>query len=58
MARRIVATGRGGAGKSAFTALISRYLKSPTLLVDLDPDLSLADLLGFDFRIEGYKLQN
>jgi len=53
MGRKIVATGRGGAGKSSFTALISRYLKPPTLLVDLDPDLSLADMLGFDFHKEG-----
>jgi len=58
MGRRIVATGRGEAGKSTFAALVSRYLKPPTLLVDLDPDLSLADILGFDFRKEGYKLQN
>ena len=53
MARRIVSTGRGGAGKSAFAVLVSRYLNPPTLLVDLDPDLSLADMLGFDFAKEG-----
>jgi len=58
MARKIVATGRGGAGKSSFATLTSRYLKPLTLLVDLDPDLGLADMLGFDFRKEGYKLQN
>jgi len=57
MARKIVSTGRGGAGKSTFAAMVSRYLKPPTLLVDLDPDLSLADMLGFDFRKEGYKLK-
>jgi len=33
-------------------ALIVRYLKPPTLLIDLDPDLSLADMLGADFRKE------
>lgn len=52
MARKIISTGRGGAGKSTFVALIVRYLKPPTLLVDLDPDLSLADMLGADFRKE------
>ena len=53
MPRKIVSTGRGGAGKSTFVALISRYLKPPTLLIDLDPDLSLADMLRFDFHKEG-----
>ncbi len=53
MARRIVSTGRGGAGKSTFVALMSRYLKPPSLLVDLDPDLSLADMLGIDLQKEG-----
>jgi len=55
MALRIVCTGRGGVGKSTFVALISRYLKPPSLLIDLDPDLSLADMLGFDFHREGKK---
>ena len=58
MASRIVATGRWGVEKSSFIALVSRYLNSPTLLVDLDPDLSLADMLGIDFHKENYKLQN
>jgi len=53
MARKIVSTGRGGAGKSTFVALITRYLKPPTLLIDLDPDLSLADMIGADFHKEG-----
>jgi CO dehydrogenase maturation factor len=52
MSRKIVSTGRGGAGKSTFVALIVRYLKPPTLLIDFDPDLSLADMLGVDFRKE------
>jgi len=56
MAKEIVSTGRVGVGKASFAALVSRYLKSPTLLVDLDPDLSLADMFGFDFCKEGYKL--
>jgi CO dehydrogenase maturation factor len=50
MTRRIVSTGRGGAGKSTFVALMSRYLSSPSLLIDLDPDLSLADMLGLDLQ--------
>ena len=44
----IVATGRGGTGKSTFVALASRYLKPPLLLLDIDPDQSLADMLGVD----------
>ncbi len=53
MARRIVSTGRGGTGKSTFVALMSRYLKPPSLLIDLDPDLSLADMLGIDLAEQG-----
>ena len=53
MAHTIVCTGRGGVGKSTFVALIVKYLKPPSLLIDLDPDLSLADMLGVDFRKEG-----
>ncbi|MDD5287900.1 MAG: hypothetical protein PHY28_02140 [Dehalococcoidales bacterium] len=44
----IMVTGRGGTGKSTFTALASRYLKSPRLLLDIDPDQSLASMLGID----------
>lgn len=44
----IVSTGRGGTGKSTFVALISRYLAPPLLLLDIDPDQSLADMLGVD----------
>lgn len=46
----IVATGRGGTGKSTFVALASRYLKPPLLLLDIDPDQSLADMLGVDLE--------
>ncbi|MBW2045935.1 MAG: AAA family ATPase [Deltaproteobacteria bacterium] len=53
MAERIVSTGRGGTGKSTFVALASRYLRPPMLLVDLDPDESLADMLGFDLEKQG-----
>ena len=44
----IVSTGRGGTGKSTFAALASRYLEPPLLLLDIDPDQSLADMLGID----------
>jgi len=53
--RIIMVSGRGGTGKSTFVSLISRYLKSPMLLLDLDPDLSLADMLGV--ALEGKKIK-
>ncbi len=61
----LVSTGRGGAGKSTFVALAVRHLKSPPLLIDADPDQSLAQLLGVDLAAAGvntisdvlYKLQ-
>ena len=46
----IMASGRGGTGKSTFISLASRYLTSPRLLLDLDPDQSLADMLGVDLE--------
>ncbi len=55
MGRIIVATGRGGVGKSTFVALAIRYLKPPKLLIDLDPDESLADMLGIDLSQKGTK---
>jgi len=48
MAKIIVSTGRGGAGKTTFVALTARYLESPFLLIDLDPDQNLADMLGIN----------
>lgn len=50
MGRRIVSTGRGGTGKSTFVALATRYLNPPILLIDLDPDQSLADMVGVDLE--------
>jgi len=50
MGNIIVATGRGGTGKSTFIALASRYLEAPLLLLDIDPDQSLADMLGIDLE--------
>ena len=50
----IVVTGRGGTGKSSFTTLLSRYLgekgAEPLLLVDSDPDESLAEMIGIDLE--------
>jgi len=46
--RIILATGRGGTGKSTFVALLSRYLQPPLLLLDIDPDQSLGTMLGVD----------
>jgi len=51
----IVSTGRGGTGKSTFVALASRYLAPPLLLLDIDPDQSLADMLGVD--LEAVKIE-
>jgi CO dehydrogenase maturation factor len=53
MAEIIVSTGRGGTGKSTFATLASAYLQSPTLLIDLDPDESLADMMGIDIYSQG-----
>jgi CO dehydrogenase maturation factor len=53
MAEIIVSTGRGGTGKSTFVTLASAYLKPPVLLIDLDPDESLADMLGLDLYERG-----
>jgi CO dehydrogenase maturation factor len=53
MAEIIVSTGRGGTGKSTFATLASAWLKSPTLLIDLDPDESLADMMGIDIYSQG-----
>lgn len=46
--RIILATGRGGTGKSTFVALLSRYLKPSLLLLDIDPDQSLGTMLGVE----------
>jgi len=55
MGRKIVSTGRGGAGKTTFAALAARYLSGPLLLIDIDPDQSLADMLGVDLEKEGVR---
>ena len=50
MGKTIAVTGRGGTGKTAFTALAARYLDAPPLLIDADPDQSLGSMLGVDLR--------
>ncbi|MEM2320351.1 MAG: ArsA-related P-loop ATPase [Candidatus Bathyarchaeia archaeon] len=55
----IVSMGRGGTGKTSFVALTTKYFiekgEFPILLIDADPDQSLADVLGIDFEGEGKK---
>ena len=48
--RKMVAVGRGGVGKTSFIALMAKLLKDKgsLLLIDADPDESLAELLGID----------
>ena len=55
MGKKLVATGRGGTGKTTFTALTSRFLTPPMFLIDLDPDQSLAEMLGINLKNEGIK---
>jgi CO dehydrogenase maturation factor len=55
--RCVVITGRGGTGKSTFVTLMTRFLGElgykPLLIVDSDPDESLAEMLGVDLIGEG-----
>jgi len=55
--KTLVTIGRGGTGKSSFTALIAKALieadRSPLLLVDADPDQNLAEMLGVDLKTQG-----
>lgn len=54
MAKINVVTGRGGAGKSTFVALFAELVNAePLLLIDLDPDGSLANMLGADLDKAG-----
>jgi CO dehydrogenase maturation factor len=55
MGKKLVATGRGGTGKTTFTSLTSRFLSPPVFLIDLDPDQSLAEMLGVNLKEEGIK---
>lgn len=52
--KKIVAIGRGGVGKTSFIVLLAKYLKGAKdrslLLIDADPDQSLADLAGVNLE--------
>lgn len=53
---KIVTIGRGGTGKTSFTALIAKYFieigATPILLVDTDPDQNLGEMVGVDLEKE------
>jgi CO dehydrogenase maturation factor len=55
--KTIVTIGRGGTGKSSFTALMAKAFiesnQSPILLVDADPDQNLGEMLGVDLKEAG-----
>ena len=55
--KTLVTVGRGGTGKSSFTALMAKALieanQSPILLVDADPDQNLGEMLGVDLKEAG-----
>jgi CO dehydrogenase maturation factor len=57
--KTLVVTGRGGVGKTTFAALAVRYLSSAAgsrlLVVDADPDESLAEALGLDLEATGVR---
>jgi len=53
----LVTVGRGGTGKSSFSALMAKAFieaeQAPILLVDADPDQNLGEMLGVDLREAG-----
>jgi CO dehydrogenase maturation factor len=55
--KTLVTVGRGGTGKSSFTALMAKCFidagQAPLLLVDADPDQNLAEMLGIDLKEAG-----
>ena len=55
--KTLVTIGRGGTGKSSFTALMAKAFieigDSPLLLVDADPDQNLGEMLGVDLKEAG-----
>lgn len=55
--KTLVTIGRGGTGKSSFTALMAKCFiearKAPLLLVDADPDQNLAEMIGIDLKEAG-----
>ena len=55
MGKTIVITGRGGTGKTTFTALAARFLQGSKLLIDADPDQCLGVMLGVDLPASGVR---
>ncbi len=55
--KTLVVTGRGGVGKTTFSALAVKYLRErgSLLVVDADPDESLATALGVDLAAAGVR---
>lgn len=57
--KTLVTIGRGGTGKTSFTALAAKslieYEKTPLLLVDADPDQNLGEMVGVDLKSAGKK---
>ncbi len=55
--KTLVTVGRGGTGKSSFSALMAKAFieakQSPILLVDADPDQNLGEMLGVDLKEAG-----
>jgi CO dehydrogenase maturation factor len=55
--KTLVTIGRGGTGKSSFTALMAKCFieagYSPLMLVDADPDQNLAEMVGVDLKEAG-----
>lgn len=55
--KTLVTIGRGGTGKSSFTALMTKAFiesgQSPLLLVDADPDQNLGEMVGVDLKEAG-----
>jgi CO dehydrogenase maturation factor len=54
---RIAVIGRGGTGKTSFAALLAKHFmekgETPILLIDLDPDMNLAEMVGVDLEAVG-----
>ena len=55
--KTLVTIGRGGTGKSSFTALMVKCFiennQAPLLLVDADPDQNLGEMIGVDLKEAG-----
>jgi CO dehydrogenase maturation factor len=57
--KMLVTMGRGGAGKTSFVALATKYFieigETPMLLVDVDPDQNLGEMVGVNLEEVGKK---